>query len=122
MNKLFHQQILKEIYTLLENIKPPTTRANQAEVPLLLIYNLIQSISNPDKEKPKEDNPYVYLVSMLPKIDFLSYNNHLVTNCYFETLVRYSFYFQNSEEFFVFLINQVFSDKAIKSKQKCINS
>lgn len=106
----------------MENTKPTLTPINQAEVPLLLVYNLIQSISNADKEKPKDDNPYLYLVRMLTKIDFLAYDNHLTTNCYFETLVRYSFYFANQEDFYEYITNQVFSPKAIKSKKKSINS
>jgi hypothetical protein len=57
---------------------------------------------------------------MLTKIDYLSYENPLVSNCFFETLVRYSFYFQNSEEFFGFLVQKLFV--GIRSKQKSINS
>lgn len=93
MNKSFHQQVLTEIHRLLEGLNPVSTPVQHAEVPLLLVFNLIQSISLADKEKPKEGNPYLYLVTMITKIDFLVYDNHLVTNCYFETLVRYSFYF-----------------------------
>ena len=59
---------------------------------------------------------------MITKIDFLTYDNHLITNCYFETLVRYSFYFSNSEEFFGFAISKFFSQQAIKSRLQSINS
>jgi hypothetical protein len=59
---------------------------------------------------------------MLPKIDFLVYDSHLVTNCYFETLVRYSFYFANDEEFFGFMVAKMFTEKAILSRKKSISS
>ena len=45
MNKNYHSQVLQSIYNLLEKLDPSTTPVNQAEVPLLLIFNLIQSIS-----------------------------------------------------------------------------
>ena len=59
---------------------------------------------------------------MLTKIDFLAYDCHLITNCYLETLVRYSFYYSNNEDFFGFLIEKFFSEQTILSKQKSVTS
>lgn len=59
---------------------------------------------------------------MLPKIDLLAYDTHLITNVYFETLVRYSFYFAADPEFFGFMVARAFSPQAILSRQKAISS
>lgn len=122
MIKPFHSQVLTEVHNLLETLTPNSIPVRQAEVPLLLIFNMIQSITVQEREKPKPDNPYLYLVGMLTKIDFLAYDCHLITNCYLETLVRYSFYFNNNEEFFRFLIDNFFSGQAILGKQKSVTS
>lgn len=45
MNKLFHQHVLTTIHGLLERLNPASTPVRSAEVPLLLVFNLIQSIA-----------------------------------------------------------------------------
>jgi len=45
----------------------------------------------------------------MASIDFLAYNSHLTTNCYLETLVRYSNYYMNEEPFLRFVLGCFFS-------------
>lgn len=44
MIKPFHSQVLTEVHKLLETLVPSQVPLRQAEVPLLLIFNMIQSI------------------------------------------------------------------------------
>jgi hypothetical protein len=41
MNKTFHGQVLTQIYSLLEHVDIRSTLVQEAEVPLLLVFNLI---------------------------------------------------------------------------------
>ena len=54
-------------------------------------------------------------------IDYLAYNNHLTTNCYLETLVRYSNYYMLEETFLKFVIGKFFSQQAIYSQDKVVS-
>ena len=83
---------------------------------------MYQSISLKDREKPKADSPYLFLINMLLKIDYLAYNNHLTTNCFLETLVRYAFFFTESAEFFQHIVTSFYSDKAILNENKSVAS
>ena len=57
---------------------------------------LSSCIPNELRDKASEQNPYCMLVQKLFQVDFLSYDCHLTTNLYFETIVRFGDYFQSN--------------------------
>ena len=101
--KPISQQFFERIHREIESITPETP-VRRAEVGLLVMTELQQVIPGELRHKSTEDNPYFVLVRNLFSKEFLSHNNHLTTNIFFETMVRYGDYFNTNEQFFTYSI------------------
>ena len=66
----------------------------QAEVSLMMVFELYHAFATKTPEKLPADNPYVAVTQKILNIDFLVYNSHLTTNQYLESIVRYAVFFQ----------------------------
>ena len=62
------------------------------------------------------------LVQKLLSKDFLSYDFHLTTNLFFDTLVRYAEFFKANEQYLTTAVQWFFSEQGIRSPSRAIAS
>ena len=54
--------------------------------------------------------------------DFLSYDNHLTTNLFFDTVVRYADYFKDNVQYLTTAVQWFFSERGIRHPSRAIAS
>jgi hypothetical protein len=88
-----------------------------------MLFNLQASIPYKERENRENKSPYKALVEKCTSIDYLGYGCHLTTNCYLETMVRYSNLFIGDAQWMMRLVRQFFSpNAAILSIDKAVSS
>jgi hypothetical protein len=112
----FSTTLLNALGQLLSQVNSGTT-FQQAEVVLLLISHLYQSIPVNLREKT-EGNPYAELLRYMLSVDFFAFNHRVVSALYLENLIRYQPYLAKTPGFFASMTEAFFSERALLNRDE----